>query len=65
MDIQMNNLLQKNLSPTYSARTTSLNDTLNNDGLTELRSHICHLEELNGRLKYMMAEIRFLVTDAL
>ncbi len=63
--VQMNNLLQNNLSSIYSTRTTSLNETFNHDGLTELRNHICHLEELNERLKYMMTEIRFLVTDSL
>ena len=65
MDVQINSLLQKNLSSAYNKRPASLNNTLDSDGLTELKGHICRLEELNERLKYMMAEIRFLVTNTL
>ena len=65
MDTQMNNLLHKNLSSTYNKRPISLENAFDNDGLIELKDHICHLEELNERLKYMMTEIRFLVTNTL
>ena len=61
---QMNSSLQASLSSVYSStRTTSLNKTFKDNSLADLKNHICYLEELNERLKYMMAEIRFLITD--
>ena len=63
MDIQVNN--HTNLSSAYNKKPVSFNSPFDNNGLAELRSHICHLEELNERLKYMMSEIRFLITNTL
>lgn len=65
MATQMNNLLHKNSSSTHNKRPISLKNAFDNDGLIELKDHICRLEELNERLKYMMTEIRFLVTNTL
>ena len=65
MDIQINNLSHTNSSSAYNKRSASINNTFDNNDLTELKNHISHLEDLNERLKYMMSEIRFLVTNTL
>ena len=66
MNIQVNNLTKINSSSSYKRKNpVSFNNLFDNDSLTELRGHICHLEELNERLKYMMTEIRFLIKNTL
>ena len=66
MDLQTDNLLQERRAISHViSKPIVLNESIHNDGLTELKSHICHLRELNGRLKYMMAEIHSLITDTL
>ena len=62
INLSTNHLLQKRI--TKADIMSSLKQTMfKNDELTELRQHISHLKELNGRLQYMMTEIHSLVTN--
>ena len=66
MDLQTNNLLQERRSVSrVIAKPIILNKSIHNEGLAELKGHICYLRELNGRLKYMITEIHSLITNTL
>ncbi len=65
MNLQTNNALQEQKPSHFSHKTIQWNNSFytHNDGLSELRNSIDRLEDLNGRLKYMMTEIHSLITN--